>query len=393
MALWQEQNDFEATGILTTLQRATLLRQYNAVFDDVGFEVVPDIQAGISMKMPTAYVRFAGHTAPFARYDSNGTLPGVRVILISQAGDQTTLFGLYDILQTLEIVPLDGPRERRSNSFSITGENDEVISQTEVWLRDGEIKGFVLIWPTGDEARRVRIIEEMRKSFTRIEGVLPVETSLEEDQSVDLLAGLEIRRPRVSRSGFFVDASGVVVTTSEAVGGCARVTLDQETEAELLASDDRTGIAVLRPRDAITPRGVARFTLRQPKLQSEVAVAGFSFEGVLGAPSMTFGELRDLRGLGGETELKRLALSALPGDAGGPVFDASGNVLGMLLPRRDGVRALPDDVNFATDAGAIQRVLQDAGVSGAQSDQSNAIDPIDLTAAAQAMTVLVSCWD
>ena len=37
---------------------------------------------------------------------------GVRVLLISQSGDQGTLFGLYDIMQTLEIVPMEGPRDR-----------------------------------------------------------------------------------------------------------------------------------------------------------------------------------------------------------------------------------------------------------------------------------------
>lgn len=393
MALWQEENNFQKTGILTTRQRAVLIGQYNAVLEDLGLAEVNDTAAGISIQMPTSVVTFAGNSAPFARYDSSGTLPEARVILVSQAGDQTTLFGLYDILQTLEIVPLDGPRERRRNSFSITGENAKVISQTEVWLRDGEIKGFVLIWPKGDEERRTRLLAEMRKSFVRIDGVLPNNVGFEEEQSVDLLAGLEVRKPRLSRSGFFVDTRGTVVTTSEAVASCSRLTLDGEIEAELLANDPGKGIAVLRPADDLAPRAVGAFSERLPRLQSEVAVAGFSFEGVLGAPSMTFGQLSDSRGLRGEPELKRLALAVLPGDAGGPVLDAGGGVLGMLLPRESGARSLPEEVNFATDAGTIQDVLKQAGLSAAQTDSSQAIDPIDLTQTAQGMTVLVSCWD
>lgn len=393
MAQWQELNNFEKTGILTTRQRAVLFKQYNAVLDEVGLAEVNDTAAGISMQLPTSVVSFAGNSAPFARYDGNGKIPGARVILVSQAGDQTTLFGLYDILQTLEIVPLDGPRERRKNSFSITGENDKVISQSEVWLRDGEIKGFVLIWPTGDEQRRTRLLAEMRKSFVRIEGVLPNNVGFEEEQSLDLLAGLEVRTPRLSRSGFFVDNLGTVVTTSQAVASCSRLTLDGEIDAELLANDTGRGIAVLRPADTLAPQAVGFFSERLPRLQSEVAVAGFSFEGVLGAPSMTFGQLSDSRGLRGEPDLKRLALAVLPGDAGGPVLDAGGGVLGMLLPRETGARSLPEEVNFAADAGTIQDVLEQAGLTGAQTDSSQAIDPIDLTQAAQGMTVLVSCWD
>lgn len=393
MAAWQVQNGYEQTGILTTLQRSDLLGQYNAILTEVGMAPVRDTQAGISLQMPTKAVRYAGVSAPFARYDASGMVPEARVILISQAGDQTTLFGLYDILQTLEIVPLDGDRTRRERAFSITGENSRIVSQTEVWLQDGQIKGFVFIWPTGDEARRTRILDEMRKSFVRLDGVLPSNEGLDDTQSVDLLSGLEIRKPRLSRSGFFVDNRGTVITTSEAVAQCGRVTLDDEIAATVVANDTASGIAILQPSDALAPLGVGRLSARTPRLQSDVAVAGFSFEGVLGAPSMTFGQLSDLRGLRGEPELKRLALAALPGDAGGPVLDAAGGVLGMLLPRESGARSLPEEVNFAADADAIRAVLAQAGVTAGQSNSSDAIDPIDLTAAGQAMTVLVSCWD
>jgi hypothetical protein len=64
--------------------------------------------------MPTGMVEFARYEAPFAHYDSKDG-SGVRVLLISQSGDQRTLFGLYDIMQTLEIVPLEGQRERRAH--------------------------------------------------------------------------------------------------------------------------------------------------------------------------------------------------------------------------------------------------------------------------------------
>ena len=42
MAAWQRQNGFEPTGVLTTRQRAALMRQYNAVLADLGLETVRD---------------------------------------------------------------------------------------------------------------------------------------------------------------------------------------------------------------------------------------------------------------------------------------------------------------------------------------------------------------
>ncbi|MEO1495503.1 MAG: serine protease, partial [Pseudomonadota bacterium] len=168
------------------------------------------------------------------------------------------------------------------------------------------------------------------------------------------MAGLAVRKPRLSRSGFFVDRQGTVLTTSQAVQSCARITIDGETEADVLAQDDTRGVAVLRPENGLAPLAVARFSAATPRLTSEVAASGYSFEGVLGAPSMTFGTLSDVRGLQGETDLARLALNVLPGDAGGPVLDTGGGVLGMLLPAPDTGRALPDGVSFALDREALQ---------------------------------------
>ncbi|MEL6887595.1 MAG: serine protease [Pseudomonadota bacterium] len=391
MAAWQEQKGFDITGILTTAQRAALLGDYNSVLDDLGLAVVRDETAGIEMALPMDVVAFEKYEYPFAHYSATGDIDAT-VLLISQAGDQTTLFGLYDIMQTLDIVPLDGPRERGTRSFTLRGEDARRVSETRVRLEDGEIKGFTLVWPAGDEERRTRLLAEMEKTLVRFGGTISPETGAEE-QSIDLVAGLAVRRPRLSRSGFFVDRQGTVVTTSQAVQSCTRITIDTETEAAVLAQDDARGVAVLRPEDGLAPLAVARFSAAPPRLTSEVAASGYSFEGVLGAPSMTFGTLSDLRGLRGEPELARLALNVLPGDAGGPVLDAGGGVLGMLLPAPDTGRALPEGVSFALDREALQDVLAQAGMAAANTDSGTAIDPVDLTAAATGMTVLVSCWD
>ncbi len=392
MGRWQAAQGFEDTGVLTTAQRAQLLADYNAPLTSVGMAMLRDDDAGIELLLPMEEVAFARYEPPFAHYDSAGDL-GARVLLISQPGDQGTLFGLYEIMQTLEIVPLDGPRERRADGFTLTGSNDQIVSYTEAALEDGKIKGFTLVWPAGDEARRTRILDEMRSSFRRLDAVLDPASDTESVQSIDLVSGLEIRKPRVSRSGFFVDQSGTVVTTSEVVKNCSRITLEDDVVAELVTEDPALGVAVLRPTAPLAPMSVAQFRASQPRLQSDVAVAGYSFEGVLGAPTLTFGTLSDVKGLRGETELKRLALAALPGDAGGPVLDTRGSVLGMLLPRSENGQRLPGDVSFAANGDAIGTVLTDAGFSAQSSETERTLPPTELDRVASGMTVLVSCWD
>ncbi|PJE32726.1 peptidoglycan-binding protein, partial [Pseudooceanicola lipolyticus] len=311
MEAWQTANNYEATGILTTLQRQALMDQYNAPLISVGMRSHSDAQAGIRMDLPLGAVSFARYEPPFAHFDSTGELP-VRVLLISQPGDQATLYGLYDIMQTLEIVPLQGPRERGSDAFTLEGRNGDIVSYTEAALQNGRIKGFTLIWPTGDEARRERVLAAMKASFERTDGVLDPAAGGNAEQNIDLVSGLQIRKPRLARSGFYVDPQGTLVTTVEAVQNCTRITVDQDYQAEVVATDETLGVAVLRPSAPLAPLSVAHLRDDAPRLQSDVAVAGYSYGGVLGAPTLTFGTLADIKGLGGETEQTRLALAALP---------------------------------------------------------------------------------
>jgi len=392
MARWQRQNGAEPTGVLTTRQRAALLGQYNAVLDDLGLETVRDTKAGIEIDLPLGVVEFTRHESPFAHYRASGDFPA-QVLLISQPGDRTTMTALYDIMQSLEIVPESGPRALDRDGFTLTGEGQEMVSHTRVWLRDREIKGFTLVWPAGDEARRARLLEEMEDSFTPLPGTLEAIAAPAQGQRVDLVAGLDVRRPDRSRSGFFVDARGTVLTTAEAVRGCGRITLDETAQADIAHLDEALGVAVLRPRETLAPAVVAQFRNDMPAVLSRVAMAGYSYEGLLGAPTVTFGQLAALEGLDGEPYLKRLALTARVGDAGGPVLDGGGAVLGMLVPYDTADRNLPEGVSFAATNGALRAVLEASGVTPRDATVGTDLSGEALTDRAGAMTVLVGCWE
>lgn len=394
MEAWQEANNHETTGILTSLQREELFNQYNAVLQGMNLQLVRDDAAGIQMQLPTGIVAFSEYEPPFARYGARTEGLDAEVLLISQEGNQDRLFGLYEIMQTLEIIPLDGPRERRNNSFKIEGVNDDIHSYTQVALQNGQIKGFSLIWPAGDQDRRSRVLQEMIDSYETIDGVLdPALAVPDENQAVDLVAGLQVRRPDMSRSGFYIDEAGTVLTVAEVVEGCERITFDADQEAELVHLDAALGLAVLRPTATLSPLDIAEFNIGVPRLQSQVAVAGYPFGGLLSAPTMTFGTLADIRGLNGEEELKRVAMHARTGDAGGPLFDNGGAVLGMLLPQpSENGQVLPAEVNFVADAEAILGSLTGAGISVTTTDVAAYMPPETLTLKAADMTVLVSCW-
>lgn len=392
MANWQSAFGYEPTGILTTAQRRELTRELRDMMASLGFVQVEDSEAGIAVDLPLELVSFQGYEAPFAKYEGEG---GVQILLISQAGDSATLAGLYEILQTLEIMPLDGPREVGRARFTLEGVNDEISSFAFASLERDMVKGMVVVWPRGDNLRRTVALNRMRSSFTSLgDAVLPDTARGDAIERPDLLAGLQIRQPDASVSGFFVTTDGAVLTANSPLAACSRITLGDETEAEIVATDAALDLALLRPEARLAPLAIGRLTADLPRLQSDVAVAGYSYGGLLGAPTMSFGTLEDVRGLNGEATLQRLALNVQPGDAGGPVLDAGGAVVGILLPRAgDAARSLPEDVQFATKSEEIARFLSNNGISASAAEAPQMLAPEDLALIGADMTVLVECWN
>lgn len=395
MADWQTAMGMDPTGILTSRQRATLVSKWQSDIAAYGFQTVTEAESGIEIVLPLGLVQFDHYEPPFVHYAPK-TEGGMKIILISQPGDKATLYGLYDILQTLTIIPTTGDRSRAERSFEINGTSPTTRSYAFAETRAGLVKGYILVWSPDQAEQANRVLDLMKSSFRPVgnraldPGMVPMSDATRRG----LLSGLELRRPKLSRSGFYIDAGGRVLTSAEAVEQCGRITLDGVTEASVTYRDATTGTAVLTPKTPLAPSAVAGFQVGSDRIGSEIAVAGYSYEDALPAPVMTFGLLEDVQGLNGEAGLKRLGIVTLPGDVGGPVLDATGAVLGMLLPRAtDSARVLPEGVEFATSSATLVQNLAQNGVTVTEAPTAGAMAPEDLTRKAMGMTVLISCWD
>jgi Putative peptidoglycan binding domain/Trypsin-like peptidase domain len=395
MAAWQEALGLEATGILTTRQRATLVANYETEVAEYGFAEVVEAEAGIQITLPLALVEFDHYEPPFVHYRAkNGS--GLTLVLISQPGDKGTLHGLYDVLQTLEDMPMTGDRAKTDENFTIHGTSASHDSHAFATLGNDAVKGWMTISAPEWADRNARILEVMAASFksTGTTALDPGMVPMEESVRRGLLSGLDVRKPKFGRSGFFVDAGGTVLTTAEAVTGCGRITIEREIEATVVVTDPASGLAVLKPSAQLSPPAVAEFQLAPDRIGAEVAVAGYSYEDRLPAPVLTWGALEDSVGLKGEAGVKRLSMQALPGDAGGPVVDGSGAVIGVLLPTSaDPAQQLPPGVSFAASAKVAADLLTGAGLAPRLADRPDATSPAALGRLATGMTVLVSCWE
>ena len=221
----------------------------------MGLAQVIDPRAGIEITLPTAMVEFTRYEAPFAHYEGDD---GVRVVLISQRGDRATLWGLYDILQTLSVVPPEGaaPARRHLLHHRRRERPDHLLHLRRARRRRGEGLDADLAagrarcwtpkparWLREDDRRLGLVLDAMRDSFASL-GAAALDDNAGLDtatQSIDLVSGLEIRRPEKSRSGFYVSDTGAVLTTTEAVAGCGRITLDEAYESRSRRADEALG--------------------------------------------------------------------------------------------------------------------------------------------------------
>ena len=393
MAEWQAAQGLDPTGVLTTAQRTALLTAWEEARAAYGFAPWRDETAGIEVTLPKALVAFDRLEAPFLRFapleDS-----GVEVLLISQEGTPATLAGLYGLLQTLDAMPAEGPRSLGRDRFTLSGQDAGRQAHAEARYARGQVKGFVLIWPADQPAAMDRALAELQASFRSFGPALPADAGSPPSTvpGAELVAGLDLRRPARTLSGFFIDATGRVLTSAALAEGCTRLTIEGRHPAEIALRDDGLGVALLTPSEPLAPPAYARFAPLAPAAGSDIVLAGFSLPG-MSAPVLTTGLLAALEGLDGAPDLRRLTLHADPAEAGGPVMDRSGAVLGMLLPPSPlDTRILPEGISFAAGAEALAALLRTQGIAPTLSDEGPAMDPAALARTATGMTVQIACW-
>ncbi len=394
MAAWQAANGHEASGVLTTAQRDALVSAHQAEVLAYGFSVVEEQESGIDVTLPLALVEFDRYEPPFVHFrEKNGS--GLSIVLISQPGDAGSLGGLYEVINSLTAMPAGGVRDRSDTEIRLTGQAEGLDGRAWARLSGGLIKGWMAFGKPENAARDARAFEVLEASFRAVgdtaldPGLVP----LEEAARRGLVAGLEVRQPIRNRSGFYVSKAGAVLTTSDAVQNCSRITLDRAVEAKVAETDAASGLALLQPVTALAPPAVAEFA-RETRPGSGIVVAGYPYEGRLPAPVLTHGAFEEGTGLDGVEGRLRLTVAVQPGDAGGAVINGSGAVLGMLLPQgNSGAQDLPADVVFAADAARIAAILTPAGITPLERADTAALPPETLAREARGMTVLVSCWD
>ena len=388
---WQNDAGVPLTGVLTTAQREFLLWQYNRVVESLGVANVADTNTGVALNLPLELVTFSKYAPPLAHFSSTSG-DAHAVYIISKEGDKKSFRALYKSLQTLKILPKSGNRTLKADRFEISGENGEIVSYAEATLRNNTIKGFILVWPLGDEERRNRLLADMQASFSRFDGVLSQESGSNASQKIDLLFGLDIKKPVFVRSGVFVSSSGHLVTDARALSKCSRITIENQFEASIVKTDDAERLALLEVAEQIAPKAIVDLSSSLDSLGDSILGVGFSFGGRLSEPSLIAGRIEEFQSLTGNTDYIRLAMTIRDSDTGGPVLNRKGTLSGILVNMDEDGRKLPEDVSYAIKADKVMKLMNDAGHYVTYGNASKTVSEVVLAQNARDMTGLVSCW-
>ncbi|WP_049776482.1 trypsin-like peptidase domain-containing protein [Ketogulonicigenium vulgare] len=182
-----------------------------------------------------------------------------------------------------------------------------------------------------------------------------------------------------------------MLTAAAPLAQCSRIALNGDTPARITQTAGE--MALLQPELRIAPTAVARFAT--PQDGAAITGAGYPYGHTLAQASTTPGQITALDGLTGTADHLRLTMQATAGDIGGqppagdiggPLLDAGGDVVGMLLPQTAG---LPQTVQIAASSGAIARLIN---APAPLAVISAPIAPEAVSTRARLITAQISCW-
>lgn len=196
-------------------------------------------------------------------------------------------------------------------------------------------------------------------------------------------------------SGFLVSTNGEYITNSHVVAGCTSISVEGR-EASIVAQDDAFDLALLRVTPA--PEALpAHFAAKPARLNSDVTVVGYPLPDILGGLNVTRGAVTSLKGIGGDGVRMQISAPIQPGNSGGPVVNAAGQVVGVVVSKLDAqmvqdvIGDIPQNVNFAIRAEIAKLFLYQNGVEPVEAVEASALAPEDLAELAEGFTALISC--
>ncbi|MCJ9700998.1 S1C family serine protease [Bradyrhizobium sp. SHOUNA76] len=215
-------------------------------------------------------------------------------------------------------------------------------------------------------------------------------------------AGSKTARAK-SGTGFVVSANGHIVTNNHVIDGCVgdikgNLTGEASMVLRVVSSDANNDLALLQAPSTTTFKDFAR--IRDPSIRSgdSVIAIGFPFHGLLSSDfTVTTGIVSSLSGMRNDSRFLQISAPVQPGNSGGPLFDATGQVVGVVTGKIPALRIaaatgnIPENINFAIKTGVLRDFLDNSVVPYQTAEPKGELKTTEIAGNARAYTMLISC--
>jgi S1-C subfamily serine protease len=198
-------------------------------------------------------------------------------------------------------------------------------------------------------------------------------------------------------TGFVVSIQGHILTNNHVVAGCRTIATREGKPLQVLSRNASSDLALLQAN--FVPSTVAVFrTGAAPKLGDEVVAFGFPLPGLLSSDgNVSAGILSATTGIQNDVRFIQISAPVQPGNSGGPLFDSSGHVIGVIVSKLDAVKIaqltgdVPQNVNFAVNLAEVRAFLDDAATPYQKEISQHAIPTSSIAATATQVAIAIEC--
>jgi S1-C subfamily serine protease len=202
-------------------------------------------------------------------------------------------------------------------------------------------------------------------------------------------------------SGIVVNGAGYLLTNVHVVNGCSKIVANVvglgPVPAVVEAMDPKDDLALLRTLPGYGAPAQFRSQSQPARLGESVAVIGYPLNGLLSSePKATFGEVSSEAGVNNDYTQIQISAPVQPGNSGGPVFDASGKVIGIVVSQVSYKVAaitgsMPQNLNFAIRGEIAQIFMTAHGLRFDASDRGWRLQTDEIAERGERSTVQVFC--
>ncbi|WP_342735965.1 serine protease [Bradyrhizobium sp. B117] len=215
-------------------------------------------------------------------------------------------------------------------------------------------------------------------------------------------AGSKAARAK-SGTGFVVSANGHIVTNNHVIDGCVgdikgNLTGEASMVLRVVSSDANNDLALLQAPSTATFKDFARIRDRSIRSGDSIVAIGFPFHGLLTSDfTVTTGIVSSLSGMRNDSRFLQISAPVQPGNSGGPLFDATGQIVGVVTGKIPALRIaavtgnIPENINFAIKTGVLRDFLDNSVVPYQTAEPKAELKTTDIAGNARPYTMLISC--